>query len=97
MKTTKGVEVKSTQRVNRSPLFKYANFEDGSHINLIKLFKPYKSGHSFGNSISSPKTAQRVRVFKTLNETENRFDELVNMAQKEKQLLKSVVTNNYTQ
>ena len=32
------------KRVFNSPLIEFANFEDGSHVNLIRLNKPYANG-----------------------------------------------------
>lgn len=34
-------------RVTQSPLIKYANFIDGSHINLSRLLKPYADGRCY--------------------------------------------------
>ena len=35
------------KRVFNSPLVAYANFKDGSHVNLIRLIKPYANGVSY--------------------------------------------------
>jgi len=35
------------KRVFNSPLIRYATFEDGSHINLIRINKPYANGNSY--------------------------------------------------
>ena len=35
------------KRVFNSPLLEYANFKDGTFINLIKLNKPYANGDNF--------------------------------------------------
>ncbi len=39
--------LKLPKRVFNSPLIEYANFEDGSHINLIRLNKPYANGIAY--------------------------------------------------
>lgn len=36
-----------TKRVAQSPLIKYVNFKDGSHVNLIKILKPYADGRAY--------------------------------------------------
>jgi len=38
---------KLPKRVTTSPLLQYANFKDGTHVNLIKLLKPYSDGRSY--------------------------------------------------
>jgi len=90
-----GLEIESIKRINNSPLLKYANFEDNSHINLIRLIKPYKSGYSFGISMSSQESGQRVRLFKTLEEAESRFEELIGEAKKESKIRSMGKTDNY--
>ena len=35
------------KRVFNSPLIKFVNYEDGSHINMIKLIKPYANDNDF--------------------------------------------------
>ena len=74
---------KSNVRVNNSPLLRYANFKDGSHINLIQL-KPYKSGgqrykseYKFAVSIGTKDKGQQVLNYRTLKEAERDFEELV--------------------
>ena len=38
---------KLPKRVTNSPLIDYVNFRDGSHVNLIKISKPYADGRSY--------------------------------------------------
>lgn len=35
------------RRVFRSPLIEFANFSDGTFVNLIKLTKPYANGQTY--------------------------------------------------
>ena len=35
------------KRVFNSPLIKSVNYADGSHINMIKLIKPYANGNAW--------------------------------------------------
>lgn len=74
----------STVRANKSPLLKYANFEDNWHINLVKL-NPYKNqdgllykgGNKYAAIRTSDKGYQQVFEFKTLEQAENKFNKLV--------------------
>jgi hypothetical protein len=74
----------STVRANKSPLLKYANFEDNWVINLVKL-NPYKNqngllykgGNKYAVVRNSDKGYQQVFEFKTLEQAENKFNKLV--------------------
>jgi hypothetical protein len=96
-----GVASKSTFRANNSPLLEYANFKDGSHINLIR-FNPlkrdgtqYKSGYKFVVSVQEFKKEQQILSFKTLEKAKEKFDTLVETAKSYKELLNEGKTNNY--
>ena len=90
-----GVKSKSTFRSNNSSLLEYANFTDGSHINLIKLNRAYKSGHSFAVSVQEFKDEQQVLLFKNLDKAKEKFDYLVAKAKEDKTLRDEGKTNNY--
>jgi hypothetical protein len=96
-----GVSSKSTFRANNSPLLEYANFKDGSHINLIR-FNPlkrdgtqYKSGYKFVVSVQEFKKEQQILSFKTLEKAKEKFDTLVETAKSYKELLNEGKTSNY--
>lgn len=72
-----GVQYESTKRTNNSPLLEYVNFYNGSHINLVRLIKPFKNGYSYGISVSSIEEGQKVFLFKNLKDAENSFNERV--------------------
>ena len=84
-----GGDTKYNSRVNKSPLLEYSNFEDGSHINLLRLIKPYKSGESFAISDSNMVKGQTTMIFKTLEEAKRRYDLLVKIKSKTIPLLSS--------
>jgi hypothetical protein len=92
-----GVKIKSKFRIYNSPVIKTANFNDGSHINLMRLIKPYKNGEKYGISkISINKIGDEVRIFKTLEDAESYFDRIVNQKKKSVDLREEVgTTNNY--
>lgn len=76
----------SLKRSNNSPLLRYVNFEDGWHINLKKLKssmnqngKPYKGNNKYGISRQGRGQEQEIWEFKTLNEADTKFNELVEL------------------
>lgn len=88
-------------RANRSPVIRYANFEDGSHINLLRL-NPlkgsgtlYKSDYKYAVSESSKEGGQKVTNFKDLKGSENAFDDLVAKRKLKTDLTKTKYTQNY--
>jgi len=69
-------------RANNSSLLRYANFQDGSHINLLQLTPrlgglTYKNPYKFAVSVSSIKKGQIVTEFITLKEAEKVFEKSV--------------------
>jgi hypothetical protein len=92
-----GVKIKSAFRLYNSPLIKFANFKDGSQINLMRLIKPYKNGEKYGISkMSINKIGDEVRIFKTLQDAESYFDKMVNEKKRSVDLREEVrTTNNY--
>jgi hypothetical protein len=76
----------SVRRINNSPMLRYVNFEDGWHINLLKLKpytnqngKPYKGNNKYGISRVGGEQGQEVWEFETLNEADRKFNELVEL------------------
>ena len=68
------------QRVFNSPLIKYVNFSDGSHVNLIKLTKPYKNGDAFAVHETTKSAFCSNGLFKTLDKAEEKFNLMVRNA-----------------
>ncbi len=65
------------QRVFNSPCIEFVNFKDGSHMNLIKLKKPYANGNSYAIHETTEASLLKSRMFKTLKEAETFFNAMV--------------------
>jgi len=65
------------KRVFNSPLIKYVNFADGSHVNLIKLIKPYANGYAYAVHETTKSTFCSNGLFKTLKQAEEKFNLMV--------------------
>lgn len=87
--------LKLPNRAFNSPLIRFANFKDGSHVNLIRLSKPYANGLSFAVHETTKSPFCSNGMFKTLEEAEEKFNLMVKNAQTESSLLKSGKTQNY--
>jgi len=92
-----GVKGKSNLRVRNSPAIKYANFEDGSNINLVRLNpykirggKPYKDNFKYGIMFKNESL-----LFEDLDSAESYFDHMVKERKNEMNLLEVNKTNNY--
>ena len=68
-------------RTRNSPLIEYANFVDGTHINLIRLNKPYANGQAYViyNCTKSPYA--KNRGFKTYQAAKDEFGRAVILGQ----------------
>lgn len=86
--------LKLPNRVFRSPLIEYANFADGSHVNLIRLIKPYANGVSFAVHETTKSAFCSNGLFKTLEQAKNKFNLMVSNASKESPLIKHALTGN---
>ena len=64
------------KRVFNSPLMMCANYTDGTHINLIKLIKPYANG--YGYAIHSTDHPTDSKMYKTEQKAREKFNQLVN-------------------
>ena len=78
---------KLPNRFFRSPLYAYANFSDGSHVNLIRLLKPYANGVSYGVHETTKSPFCSNGMFKTLDSAMVKFELMVKNAQSEAQLI----------
>ena len=68
------------KRVFNSPLIMYANFEDGSHINLIKINKPYANGISYAVHETTKSPFCSNGLFNTLTKAKEKFNLMVKNA-----------------
>lgn len=64
------------QRVFNSPLIEYVNFEDGSHVNLIRLNKPYADGRAYAVHETTAFFCSNG-MFKTYRAAKKKFDLMV--------------------
>lgn len=92
----------STIRANKSEPLKYANFEDNWHINLLKLnpYKnqdglKYKGENKYAVGRVGAESGQEVFEFKTLEQAEVKFGELVTKSKTYSPLISEGKTNNY--
>lgn len=76
------------KRVFQSPLIEYANFKDGSHVNLIKLIKPYANGVSYAVHETSKSVFTSNGLFKNYTDAKIKFDLMVANASKVSRLTK---------
>ena len=82
------------KRVFRSPLIEYANFKDGSHVNLIKLMKPYANGITFAVHETTKSAFCSNGMFKTYDKAKSKFDLMVKNASYESEILNQGITLN---
>ena len=83
------------RRVFRSPMIEYANFEDGTFLNLIRLIKPYANGLSYAIYDTTKSPFCSNGMFKTLNKAKEKFNLMVNNARQQSKLVKRNITCNY--
>ena len=74
------------KRVFNSPLIEFANFADGSHVNLIKLNKPYKNGISYAIHKTTKSPFCSNGLFTTFEKAKIKFDLMVRNRQQESPL-----------
>lgn len=65
------------KRVFNSPLILFANFEDGSHVNLIRLSKPYANGAAYAVHETTKSPFCSNGLFKTFEDAKKKFDLMV--------------------
>jgi hypothetical protein len=82
------------KRVFNSPLIRYANFKDGSHVNLIRLSKPYANGNSYAVHETTKSPFCSNGLFKTYAQAIEKFNLMVKNAQNESELIFSGITKN---
>ena len=82
------------KRVFNSPLIQYANFADGSHVNLIKLKKPYANGQAYAVHETTKSPFCSNGLFTTIEKAQVKFDLMVKNGQNESILINTGYTNN---
>jgi hypothetical protein len=82
------------KRVFNSPLVMFANFEDGSHVNLIRLIKPYANGWSFAVHETTKSPFCKSGMFKTYEQAKAKFDLMVQNGKFESILIAGDITGN---
>jgi len=82
------------KRVFNSPLIEFANFEDGSHINLIKLIKPYANGNAYAVHETTKSTFCSNGMFKTYEKAKEKFELMVQNAMHGSSLKERGITGN---
>lgn len=71
------------KRVFNSPLVEYVNFVDGSHVNLIRLIKPYANGIAYAVHETTTSPFCSNWLFKTYQQAKEKFDLMVRNATNE--------------
>ena len=85
--------MKLPNRVFRSPLIRFATFDNGGVINLIRINKPYANGNSY--AIHS--TIIDNAMFKTYDKALKTFNDSITNYQKKSKLTTSGLTGNAEQ
>ena len=82
------------QRIFRSPLIEYANFADGSHVNLIRLVKPYANGVCYAVHETTKSPFCSNGLHKSYGLAKAKFDLMVENAKHESRLIEQGETGN---
>lgn len=82
------------KRVFNSPLIEFANFENGSFVNLIKLNKPYADGRSYAVYETTKSPFCSNGMFKTYEKAKEKFELMVKNGSRESKLKNRGLTGN---
>lgn len=82
------------KRIFNSPLIEYANFADGSHVNLIRLIKPYANGYSYAVHETTKSAFCSSGMFKSYDKAKAKFELMVRNGQGESPLINRGLTEN---
>lgn len=85
------------KRVFQSPLIEFATFKDGSHVNLIRLIKPYANGRQYAVHETTKSAFCSNGMFKNYADAKYKFDLMIRNASMESSLIEYGKTNNYNQ
>jgi len=80
------------KRVFNSPLIKFANFKNGSHINLIRLIKPYANGNSYAIHETTKNSFCSNGMFKTEAKAKEKFELMVRNERRKNELRNEGIT-----
>ncbi len=83
------------RRVFNSPLIMFANFEDGSHVNLIRLNKPYANGASYAVHETTGSAFCSNGLFRTFEAAKKKFDLMVYNASFVSPMIETGKTQNF--
>lgn len=86
--------LKLPKRVFQSPLIEFVNFEDGTHVNLIKLNKPYANGDSWAVHETTKSIFCSNGMFKDFNSAKDKFNLMVKNGTTSSPIKNRGVTNN---
>ena len=81
-----------TKRVAQSPLIQFANFKDGSHVNLIKILKPYADGRAYYVHETTKSVFCSSGYFKNHDDAIAKFDLMVANGKLESDILNQGLT-----
>jgi hypothetical protein len=82
------------KKVFNSPLIEYANFEDQSFVNLIKLNKPYANGISYAVYETTNNAFCSNGLFKTYEKAKLKFELMIkNHSYQSKVIEKNKINN----
>lgn len=65
------------KRVFNSPLIEYANFSDGTFVNLIRLTKPYADGTEYAVYETTNNPFCSNGLFKTYEKAKEKFELMI--------------------
>lgn len=82
------------KRALDGPLLEYANFADGSFINLIKMNRPYKTGHCYTVYETTRSAFCSNGIFKDHESAKRKFDLMVRNGSYQSQLLERGETSH---
>jgi hypothetical protein len=82
------------KRVFNSPLIRFANFKDGSHVNLIRLNKPYANENAYAVHETTKSPFCSNGMFKTFEKATAKFELMVKNAKYDSELRNEGVTGN---
>jgi hypothetical protein len=83
-----------TRRVAQSPLLQYVNFKDGSHVNLIKILKPYADGRAYYVHETTKSIFCSSGYFMTYEKAMEKFNLMVANGALESEILNQGITGN---
>jgi hypothetical protein len=72
----------------------FANFADGSHVNLIRLNKPYANGNSYAVHETTKSPFCSNGLYKTFEGAKAKFDLMVKNGQTVSELIETGTTQN---